>query len=80
VIAHAGKVVEKEEHSTIAGRIANWYNHSEKTIRLFLRKLEIVLPEDPAIYYSWAYTYNMIHHITGLAFKMCFQRVKFRSS
>jgi hypothetical protein len=25
----AGKDVEKEEHSSIAGRIASWYNHSE---------------------------------------------------
>jgi hypothetical protein len=28
VIAHVGKDVEKEEHSPIAGGIANWYNHS----------------------------------------------------
>jgi hypothetical protein len=27
VTAHVGKVVEKEEHSSIAGGIANWYNH-----------------------------------------------------
>jgi len=25
---HIGKEVEKEEHSTIAGGTANWYNHS----------------------------------------------------
>jgi hypothetical protein len=28
VKAHIGKDVEKEEHYSIAGRIANWYNHS----------------------------------------------------
>jgi hypothetical protein len=28
VTADAGKDVEKEEHSSIAGRIASWYNHS----------------------------------------------------
>jgi len=28
VIADAGKDVEKEEHSPIAGRIASWNNHS----------------------------------------------------
>jgi hypothetical protein len=28
VTADAGEVVEKEEHSSIAGGIANWYNHS----------------------------------------------------
>jgi hypothetical protein len=29
VTADAGKDVEKEKHSSIAGGIANWYNHSE---------------------------------------------------
>jgi hypothetical protein len=38
--------VEKEEHSSIAGGIASWYNHSGNQ---FFRKLDIVLPEDPAI-------------------------------
>jgi len=28
VTTNAGKDVEKEEHSYIAGGIANWYNHS----------------------------------------------------
>jgi hypothetical protein len=28
VIAHAAMDVEKEEHSFIAGRVANFYNHS----------------------------------------------------
>jgi len=28
VTADAGKDVEKEEHSSIAGEIASWYNHS----------------------------------------------------
>jgi hypothetical protein len=28
VTSHVGKDVEKEEHSSIAGGIANWYNHS----------------------------------------------------
>jgi hypothetical protein len=27
VIVNAGEVVEKEEHSSIAGGIAIWYNH-----------------------------------------------------
>jgi hypothetical protein len=29
VTADAGEDVEKEEHSSIAGGIASWYNHSE---------------------------------------------------
>jgi hypothetical protein len=28
VTADAGEDIEKEEHSSIAGEIANWYNHS----------------------------------------------------
>jgi hypothetical protein len=29
VTANAGKNMEKEEHSSIAGGITSWYNHSE---------------------------------------------------
>jgi hypothetical protein len=39
---HAGKDVEEGEYSSIAGGTANW-----KSIGHFLRKLEIVPPEDP---------------------------------
>jgi hypothetical protein len=39
--------VEKEEHSSIVGGIASWYNQSG--IQSGLRKLDIVLPGDPAI-------------------------------
>jgi hypothetical protein len=28
VTIYVGEDVEKEEHSSVAGRIANWYNHS----------------------------------------------------
>jgi hypothetical protein len=28
VTADAGKDVEKEEHASIVGQIASWYNHS----------------------------------------------------
>jgi hypothetical protein len=47
VTAHAGKDVEKEEHSSIAGGMASWPHW--KSFWMFLRKLGIVLPEDPAI-------------------------------
>jgi hypothetical protein len=46
VTADAGKDMEKEEHSSIVGEIASMYNHSGNQ---FCRKLDIVLPEDPAI-------------------------------
>ena len=36
--------MEKEEHSSIVGGIASW-----KSVWRFLRELDIVLPEDPAI-------------------------------
>ena len=29
VATHVGEDLEKEEHSSLAGGIANWYNHSE---------------------------------------------------
>jgi hypothetical protein len=51
-MADTGKDVEKEEHSSIAGGIESWYNHSEpQTLRVwqFLRKLDVVSPEDPSI-------------------------------
>jgi hypothetical protein len=50
VTADAGEDVEKEEHSSIAGGIASWYNHSgNESVWQFLRKLDIVLLEDLAI-------------------------------
>jgi hypothetical protein len=46
VTADAGEDVEKEEHSSIAGKLVQplW-----KSVWWFLRKLDIVLLEDPAI-------------------------------
>jgi hypothetical protein len=44
VTADAGEDVEKEEHFSIVGGIALW-----KSVWMFLRKLDFVLPEDPAI-------------------------------
>jgi hypothetical protein len=41
--ADVGEVVEKEEHSSIAGGTASWYNHSENQFGWrFLRKLDTV--------------------------------------
>jgi hypothetical protein len=41
--------VEKEEHSSFAGGIANWYNPSGNQSGGSSEKLEINLPVDPAI-------------------------------
>ena len=49
MIADAGEDVEKEEHSSIAGGTASWYNHSGNQSGSSLRKLGIVLPQDLAI-------------------------------
>jgi hypothetical protein len=49
VTGEAGKVVEKEEHSSIVVGIASLYDHSGNQSVQFLRKLDIVLLEDPAI-------------------------------
>jgi hypothetical protein len=48
VTGDACKDVEKEEHSSIAGGIASWYNHSGNQSG-GLSETDILLPEDPAI-------------------------------
>jgi hypothetical protein len=51
VTADAGKDVEKEEHSSIVGGIASWYNQFGNQFRGTSEKLNIVLPEDQ-LYHS----------------------------
>jgi hypothetical protein len=53
----------KEEHSSIASRIASWYNHSGNQSGSFSEILKIGLPENPAapllsIYSVDALTYH----------------------
>jgi hypothetical protein len=58
----AGEDVAKEEHSSIAGGIASWYNHSgnqfgdssENWAQYYLRTQQ---------YHSWAYTQKMLQHV-----------------
>ena len=47
--ADAGKDMEKEKHSFIVGRSCKQVQPFWKSVWWFLRKLDIVLPEDPAI-------------------------------
>ena len=49
--ADTGEDVEKEGHSSIVGGIASLYNHfgNQSGGGGILRKLDVVLPEDPAI-------------------------------
>jgi len=62
VTADAGEDVEKEEHSSIVGGIADWYNHSANQYagsseNWTLNCLRIQL------YLSWAYAQTMPQHI-----------------
>jgi hypothetical protein len=56
VTADAGDVLEKEDQSSIAGGIASWYNHCGNQFGGSSEKLDIVLPEDPAIPLLGIYT------------------------
>jgi len=70
VTADAGKDVEKEEHPSIVGGIANWYNHSgnqsegssENWTLYYLRT---------QLYLSWAYTQKMPQHIKKTRAPLC---------
>ena len=55
--ADAGEHVKKEKHSSIAGRIVSWYNHSGNLIGSSSKKkkLDIILPEYPAIQFLVIY-------------------------
>jgi hypothetical protein len=48
VTAHAGRDVEKKEHSSIVGYHYRMVKPLWKSLWQFLRKLDIILPEDPA--------------------------------
>ena len=47
--ADAGKDMEKEKHSFIVGRSCKQVQPFWKSVWWFLRKLDIVLPEEPLI-------------------------------
>jgi len=65
-----GEDVEKEEHSSIVGGIADWYNHSGNqsggsSENWTLNYLSTQL------YLSWAYTQKMPQHITKTHVPLC---------
>jgi hypothetical protein len=70
VITHVGEDVEKEEHSSIDGGIANWHNHygnqsggsSENLKQIYLKT---------QLFHSWKYTQKMPHHATGAHVPLC---------
>jgi hypothetical protein len=68
VTADIGEDVEKEEHSSIAGGIASFYNYSENQFGgysanwTYLRTLQ---------YHSWAYTQKMLQLVIGTHAPLC---------
>jgi hypothetical protein len=71
VTANAGKDVEIEEHFSIAGGIASWYNHSgnktsgssESWTWYYLRTQQN---------HFWSYTQKMLQHITRIHASLMF--------
>jgi hypothetical protein len=61
--AHAGKDVEKEEHSSIAGEIANRYNHSGNQCGRSSENCKYIYLKTQ-VYHSWAYIQKTPHHTT----------------
>jgi hypothetical protein len=70
VTAGAGKHVEKEEHFSIAGWIASWYNHpgsqfggsSDNWTYYYLKT---------QLYHSWVYTQKMLQHVIRTHAPVC---------
>jgi hypothetical protein len=70
VTADAGEDVEKEEHSSIDGRIISWYNHSgnqfgsssENWTKYYLRT---------QLYHSWTYTQKMLQLVIRTHVPLC---------
>jgi hypothetical protein len=55
VTAHVGEDVEKREHSSIAGGIANWYKHSGNQSGGFSENWKSIYLKTQ-LYHSWEYT------------------------
>jgi hypothetical protein len=72
VTTHAGEDVEKEEHFSIAGGIANWYSHSENYSGGFSKNWKYIYLKTQQ-YHSWDYTQKMPQHGTGAHVTLCSQ-------
>jgi hypothetical protein len=70
VTTHVGKDVEKEEHSFIAGGIANWYNHSGNQSGVSSKNWKQIYLKTQQ-YHSWEYTQKMPHHAPGACAPLC---------
>jgi hypothetical protein len=69
VTTHVREDVEKEEHLTIVGGIANWYNHSGNQSRGFSENWKYICLKI-LLYHSWEYN-QKCHHATGAPVPLC---------
>jgi hypothetical protein len=69
VTADAGEDVEKEEHSSFADGIVNWFNHSGNQSGGFSENWTYYLRTH--LYHSWTNTQKMLHHIIRTHAPLC---------
>jgi hypothetical protein len=62
--------VEKEEHSSIAGQIINWYNHYGNQSGGFSENYKYIYLKSQK-YHSWEYTKKMPHQTTDASVPLC---------
>jgi hypothetical protein len=62
--------VEKQEHSSIASGVANWYNHSENQSGGSSEDWKYIYLKTQ-LYHSWEYTQSIPHHTIGTHTPLC---------
>jgi hypothetical protein len=71
VKADAGEDVEKKKHSSIAGGITSWYNHSGNQFGISSETEHSTYYLRTQQYHSWAYTQKMLQHIRRKHAPLC---------
>jgi hypothetical protein len=67
---HVSKDVDKEEHSSIAGGSANWYNHSGNQSGVSSENWKYIYLKTQQ-YLSLEYTQMILHHTTVAHATLC---------
>jgi hypothetical protein len=70
VIADAGEDVVKEEHTSIPGGIASWYNHSGNQFGIFSENWTYHYLRTQ-LYHFWAYTQKILQHVIRTHVPLC---------
>jgi hypothetical protein len=70
VKTYVGEDVEKEEHSSTALEIVNWYNHSGNQSGGSSENWKLIYLRNQ-LFHSWEYTQKMPHHNTGACVPQC---------